>query len=87
MFGAEKAAKLDRAGSFERAGIPFSLHTDYGVSNLSPLEMVEVAMTRMLFTDPGYVLAPDERPTIEAAIRAVTSVPAWQIHPSALPRL
>lgn len=79
VFGPEKAAKLDRAGSFERAGIPFSLHTDYGVSELSPLEMAEVAVARTLFTEPDFVLGPDERASIEAAIRSITSVPAWQL--------
>jgi predicted amidohydrolase YtcJ len=79
VFGPEKAAKLDRAGTFEREGIPFSLHTDYGVSVLSPLEMIEVAVTRTLFTEPGTVLAPDERSSVEAAIRGVTSVAAWQL--------
>lgn len=79
VFGPEKAAKLDRTGSFERAKIPYSLHTDYAVSTLSPLEMIEVAVTRTLFTQPDFVLSPDERASIEHAIRGVTSVPAWQL--------
>ena len=79
VFGADKAEKLDRAGSFERAGIPYSLHSDFSVSVLSPLEMVEAAVTRNLFTEPGQVLAPNERATIEGALRGVTSVPAWQL--------
>lgn len=79
VFGPEKAAKLDRTGSFERAKIPYSLHTDYAVSTLSPLEMIEVAVTRTLFTQPDFVLSPDERASIEHAVRGVTSVPAWQL--------
>jgi len=79
VFGAEKAAKLDRAGSFERAAIPFSLHSDYSVSSLSPLAMVEVAMTREMYGSNGEVLSEAEVPSLEAALRAVTSVPAWQM--------
>jgi predicted amidohydrolase YtcJ len=79
VFGEEKAVKLDRAGSFERAGVPYSLHTDYSVSVLTPLEMVEAAVTRALFTDPETVLGKDERASVEMALRAVTSVPAFQL--------
>ena len=79
IFGPERAAKLDRAGSFEREGIPFSLHSDYAVSVLSPLEMIEVAVTRRLFSEPDYVLGEAERASVEGAIRALTSVAAWQL--------
>lgn len=79
VFGEDKAVKLDRTGSFEEAGVPYSLHTDYSVSVLSPLEMVEAAVTRALFTDPGYVLGPDERASREMALRGVTSTAAWQL--------
>ncbi|MEP1425890.1 MAG: amidohydrolase [Tateyamaria sp.] len=79
VFGPEKAAKLDRTGSFERAGVPYSLHTDYSVSVLSPLQMVEVAVTRSLFTDLDAILAEKERASVDMALRAVTSVPAFQL--------
>ena len=79
VFGEEKALKLDRTGSFERAGVPYSLHTDYSVSVLTPLQMVEAAVTRTLFTDPDYVLGENERASIEMALRAITSVPAFQL--------
>lgn len=79
VFGLDKTENLDRAGSFDRAGIPFSLHSDSPVTDVSPLEMVEIAVTRTLFREPDYVLAPDERVTVETALRSVTSVPAWQL--------
>ncbi len=79
VFGPEKAVKLDRTGSFEKAGVPYSLHTDYSVSVLSPLEMVEAAVTRSLFTDPETVLGENERASVDMALRAVTSVPAFQL--------
>lgn len=43
------------------------------------MEMVEVAVTRTLFTDPEAVLAKAERASIDMALRAVTSVPAYQL--------
>ncbi|SDL00100.1 amidohydrolase [Aliiruegeria lutimaris] len=79
VFGPEKALKLDRTGSFERAGVPYSLHTDYSVSVLSPLEMVEAAVTRSLFTSPDTVLGEEERASVDMALRAITSVPAFQL--------
>lgn len=79
VFGPEKAVKLDRTGSFEQAGVPYSLHTDYSVSVLSPLEMVEAAVTRSLFTDPDTVLGEHERASVDMALRAITSVPAFQL--------
>ncbi len=41
--------------------------------------MVEVAMTREMNGTSGEVLSEAERPSLEAALRAVTSVPAWQM--------
>lgn len=79
VFGEEKSMKLDWTGSFERAGVPYSLHTDYSVSVLSPLEMVEAAVTRKLFTDPESTLGQNERASVEMALRAITSVPAYQL--------
>jgi len=79
VFGREKAQLLDRAGSFERAGVPFSLHSDYPVSRLKPLGMMQVAVTREVTADPNFTLAPRERASIEAALKAVTSVPAKQL--------
>lgn len=49
------------------------------VSSLSPLAMVEVAMTREMYGSDGEVLSEAEVPSLEAALRAVTSVPAWQM--------
>ena len=79
VFGEDKAIKLDRTGSFERAGLLYSLHTDYSVSVLTPLEMVEIAVTRSLFTEPDYALGKVERASIDLALRAITSTPAFQL--------
>lgn len=79
VFGEEKARKLDRCRSVEKAGVGFSLHSDYFVTEPDPLHMIEMAVTRKTWKEPDYVLAPDERISVESAIRAVTSEAAWQM--------
>ena len=41
--------------------------------------MVEIAVVRELYTEPGYILAPDERASREMALRGITSTAAWQL--------
>lgn len=80
VFGSEKVSLLDRCASVERAGIPWTIHTDAPVSPLGTLHKIRVAVARDLWKEPDTVLAPDERVSVEAAIRAVTSTAAWQCH-------
>jgi len=79
VMGEDRAKLLDRAGTFEKMKIPFSLHSDSPVISTSPLEMIEIAVTRNVVTRPGYTLAPKEKISVESAIRAVTITPAWQM--------
>jgi predicted amidohydrolase YtcJ len=79
VFGEEKAQLLDRCRSCEEAGVGFTLHSDFMVTDPLPLHMIEMAVTRTTWKEPGYVLAPQERVSVETAIRAVTSEAAWQL--------
>ncbi|MFD1696395.1 amidohydrolase [Roseibium aestuarii] len=79
VFGEEKAKLLDRARSCEKAGVGFTLHSDYFVTEPNPLHMIEMAVTRKTWKEPDYVLAPDERISVETAIRAMTINAAWQM--------
>ncbi|MEM9348728.1 MAG: amidohydrolase [Pseudomonadota bacterium] len=79
VFGEEKAQLLDRCKSAEDAGVGFTLHSDFMVTDPVPLHMIEMAVTRKTFKEPDYVLAPQERISVESAIRAVTSEAAWQL--------
>lgn len=79
VFGEEKAQLLDRCRAVEQAGVGFSLHSDFMVTDPVPLHMMEMAMTRRIWKEPDYVLAPQERISVESAIRAVTSEAAWQL--------
>ncbi|SHG57945.1 hypothetical protein SAMN05444003_0002 [Cognatiyoonia sediminum] len=80
VFGEEKAQLLDRCKSAEEAGIGFSLHSDFMVTDPVPLHMMEIAVTRRTWKEPDYVLAPTERVSIESAIRAMTYEAAWQLN-------
>ena len=79
VFGEEKAQLLDRCRSAEEAGVGFTLHSDFMVTDPQPLHMIEMAVTRQTWKEPEYVLAPQERISVESAIRAVTSEAAWQL--------
>ncbi len=79
VFGEEKAQLLDRCRSAEEAGVGFSLHSDFMVTDPNPLHMIEMAVTRKTWKEKDYVLAPQERISVESAIRAVTSEAAWQL--------
>jgi predicted amidohydrolase YtcJ len=79
VFGERKANLLDRCKSCEEAGVGFTLHSDFLVTDPDPLHMIEMAVTRRTWKEPDYVLAPAERVSVESAIRAVTAEAAWQL--------
>jgi hypothetical protein len=80
IFGLKKAKLLDRARSCEKAGVSFTLHSDFMVTDPNPLQMIEMAVTRRTWKEPDFVLAPDERISVESAIRSLTSEAAWQLN-------
>jgi hypothetical protein len=79
IFGEEKAELLDRARSCEQAGVGYTLHSDFMVTDPDPLLMIQTAVTRRTQREPDYALAPWEAVTVESAIRAVTATAAWQL--------
>jgi predicted amidohydrolase YtcJ len=80
VFGPEKVQLLDRCGAVEAAGLNWVAHTDAPVSPLGTLHKIRVAVARDLWKEPGTILAPEERVSVEAAIRAVTRNAAWACH-------
>lgn len=80
VFGPEKVQLLDRCASVEEAGIQWTMHSDAPVSAMGSLQKIRVAVARDLWKEPDTILAPDERVSVEAAIRAVTINAAWQCH-------
>lgn len=80
VFGPEKVQLLDRCTSVEKAGLKWSMHSDAPVSQMGTLHKIRVAVARDLWKEPDNVLAPQEKVSVEAAIRAVTINAAWQCH-------
>jgi predicted amidohydrolase YtcJ len=79
VFGPERVRHLSRARSVEAAGIGFTLHSDFPVTDPVPLHMIEMAVTRRTWREPDFVLNQGERIPVESAIRAITSEAAWQL--------
>jgi predicted amidohydrolase YtcJ len=79
VFGEKKAQLLDRCASLEKAGVGFTLHSDFMVTDPIPLHMIQMAVTRKTWKEPEYVLAPKETISVESAIRALTYEAAWQL--------
>jgi predicted amidohydrolase YtcJ len=80
VFGPEKVQLLDRCASVEAAGLTWVVHSDAPVSPLGPLHMIRVAVVRDLWKEPDTILAPNERVSVETAIRAQTINAAWAQH-------
>jgi predicted amidohydrolase YtcJ len=77
LFGPEHGSRWMPCGSAVATGMRISLHNDPPVTPEEPLRNISVAATR---TAPsGRVLAPEERLTVEQAIRAQTIDAAWQL--------
>ncbi|MBU6155755.1 MAG: amidohydrolase family protein, partial [Alphaproteobacteria bacterium] len=62
-----------------KAGVRFTLHSDYDVTEIGPLRCIENAVTRIM-RDGGEILAADERISVEQGLRSMTADAAWQIH-------
>ncbi len=80
VFGKEKVQLLDRCASVDKAGLDWVMHTDAPVSPLGSLHKIRVAVVRDLWKEPETVLAPQERVSVEAAIRSVTITAAYACH-------
>lgn len=77
LFGPEHGNRWMPAGSAIATGMKISLHNDPPVTPEEPLRNIGVAVTR---TAPsGRVLGPEQRLTVEQAIRAQTIDAAWQL--------
>jgi predicted amidohydrolase YtcJ len=77
LFGPEHGSRWMPCGSAVKTGMRISLHNDPPVTPEEPLRNMSVAVTR---TAPsGRVLGPEERITVEQAIRAQTIDAAWQL--------
>ncbi len=77
LFGPEHGSRWMPAGSAAATGMRISLHNDPPVTPEEPLRNISVAATRV--APSGRVLGPEERLTVDQAIRAQTLDAAWQL--------
>lgn len=69
-LGPGRAAYMDRLGSLEKKGVPLGLHSDFNMAPIDPLYLAWIAANRV--TIEGHVKAPEERLSLDKALRAVT---------------
>ena len=74
-LGEDRGGQMVRLGSLERLGVPFTLHSDCPMAPLEPLTLAWSATNRV--TINGNLTAPEERVSLDAALRAITSEAAW----------
>lgn len=79
VLGADRMHMLDRTAAAIQAGLKFTMHSDYNVSPINPLHYVKVAATRTTW-DGNEELVPDQKVSVEQALRAITIDAAWQIN-------
>lgn len=69
-LGADRAAVMNRLGSLERKGVPLGLHSDFNMAPIDPLYLAWIAANRV--TIAGHDKAPQERLSLDKAMRAIT---------------
>ncbi len=75
VLGYERASQMSRMGSLERAGVRFAVHSDFTMAPARPLYNAWVAANRL--TESGEVMGVNERASLDAAIKAITSNAAY----------
>ncbi|MEN9683784.1 MAG: hypothetical protein RLZZ427_1535 [Pseudomonadota bacterium] len=69
-LGADRAALMNRLGSLEVKGVPLGLHSDFNMAPIDPFYLAWIAANRL--TLEGNLKAPEERLTLDKALRAIT---------------
>ncbi len=69
-LGEYRASHMNRLGSLEQKNVPLGLHSDFNMAPIDPLYLAWIAANRE--TLAGNSKAPDERLSLEKALRAIT---------------
>jgi len=75
--GPERAARMDACATAGREGVSYAIHSDTPVTPMGQLHTAWCAVNRI--TASGQVLGPDERISVDEALRAVTLGAAYQL--------
>ncbi|NKB78036.1 MAG: amidohydrolase family protein [Gammaproteobacteria bacterium] len=78
LFGKSRAAHYMPVGSAVKEGVRTSLHADTPMTDPSALELMKAATTRI--AGDGRCLGPEERISLESALKSVTIDAAYQIN-------
>ena len=76
-IGPQRADEMVRLGDVVRAGIPLSFHSDMPMAPGQPLYLVWAAVNRTAVS--GRVAGPDQRISVEDALKAVTLDAAYSL--------
>ncbi len=79
IVGAARANRIDPSASMKKEGVRFAYHSDSPVSPYGPLKYITQGVTRVWQSPFERVLGPDERISVDDAIRAVTIDAAYQM--------
>ena len=74
-LGPDRGNYMTRFGTLERLGVPFTFHSDCPMAPISPLLLAWTAANRV--TINGKLNGPEERVSLNAALRAITIDAAW----------
>ncbi len=77
FLGPERAARISPAASAVELGIPFTTHLDTPIVPIDSMLQLWAPVVRE--TSSGQTLGPDERISVEQALRTMTSDAAWQL--------
>ncbi len=77
-LGYDRAARIAPLGGLVRRGVPVALHSDFAMAPASPLLLAWTAITRE--TQSGKVFGPEERLTMDQAMKAITIDAAYILH-------
>jgi len=76
-MGPERAERIDPAGSAERFGVNYSIHSDAPVTHLAPLFTAWCAVNRQTYS--GEVLGAAESISVQQALHAITIGAAYTL--------
>jgi predicted amidohydrolase YtcJ len=77
FLGPERAARISPAASALALGLPFTTHLDTPIVPIDSMLQLWTPVARE--TSSGQALGPEERVSVEQALRAMTSDAAWQL--------
>lgn len=79
IMGSDRTDHLDAVADALSAGLRPSLHSDYSVSPMQPLRSAQTAVQRRARRDDSVINA-EQCVSPEAALKAITTDAAWQVH-------